>query len=133
MPAPKVFYCRGEFHLDHVRGKDGEVVSPNLYICWYDPASGRMQRRSTGTADLCIAIEVLDRHYLAFHQPADDDKASYTVHQAMIDCWILHGSKQSSADAIRARLKLVRRFIGHEIETGVLREPVLPKVLDPNG
>ncbi|MEG3093137.1 hypothetical protein [Sphingomonas sp. PB1R3] len=47
----------------------------------------------------------------------------------MIDYWILHGSKRSSADAMRARLKLVRRFIGHEIETGVLREPVLPKVL----
>jgi len=85
VPAPKVLYRRGEFHLDHLRGKDGEVVSPNLYICWYDPVSGRMQRRSTRTDDVRLAIQALDRHYLACHQPADDDKASYTVHQAMID------------------------------------------------
>ncbi|WP_294280707.1 hypothetical protein [uncultured Sphingomonas sp.] len=89
-----------------------------------------MQRRSTGTADLCVATEVLDRHYLAFHQPADDDKAYYTVHQAMTDYWTLHGAEQASADAIRARLKLVNRFIDHELKVGVLREPVLPKVLD---
>lgn len=130
MPSPEDLYRRGEFYLDRVRGKDGEVVSPNLYICWYDPVTGRMQRRSTRTADLRLAIEVLDRHYLAFHQPADDDKASYTVHQAMTDYWTLHGAEQASADAIRARLKLVNRFIDHELKVGVLREPVLPKVLD---
>ncbi|MEK9211567.1 hypothetical protein [Sphingomonas sp. 2378] len=130
MPSPEDLYRRGEFYLDRVRGKDGEVVSPNLYICWYDPVTGRMQRRSTRTADLRLAVEVLDRHYLAFHQPAADDKVAYTVHQAMTDYWTLHGAEQASADAIRARLKLVNRFIDHEIAIGVLREPVLPTVLD---
>lgn len=89
-----------------------------------------MQRRSTRTDDVRLAIQALDRHYLACHQPVDDDKASYTVHQAMIDYWMLHGADQASADAIYARLKLVNRFIDHELKVGVLREPVLPKVLD---
>lgn len=89
-----------------------------------------MQRRSTRTADLRLAIEALDRHYLAVHRPASDEKAHYTVHQAMTDYWTLHGSTRVSADAIRARLKLINRFIDHEIATGLMREPVLPSILN---
>jgi integrase len=72
----------------------------------------------------------LDRHYLAVHQPVNGEKASYTVHQAMTDYWTLHGSTRVSADAIRARLKLITRFIDHEIAQRLMREPVLPSVLD---
>ncbi|KQN01692.1 hypothetical protein ASE82_14745 [Sphingomonas sp. Leaf230] len=130
MPSSDDLYRRGEFQLDRLLGKDGKPVSPNLYICWYDPVSGRMQRRSTRTADLRLAIEALDRHYLAIHKPRDDERAIYTVHQAMTDYWTLHGSTQSSADAIRARLKLLNRFIDYELAQGLLQEPVLPSVLD---
>ncbi|WP_241212557.1 hypothetical protein [Sphingomonas sp. ABOLG] len=72
----------------------------------------------------------MDRHYLAVHRPASDEKADYTVHQAMTDYWTLHGSTRVSADAIRARLKLINRFIDHEIAIGVMREPVLPSILN---
>ena len=130
MPQPKDLYGRGEFYLDHVRGKDGEPASPNLYIFWYDEHAGRLQRRSTRTADLRLATDALDRHFLAVHRSDPDEKGSYTVHQAMTDYWTLHGSSRSSADAIRARLKLVTRFLDHEIASGILREPVLPSVVD---
>lgn len=130
MPSSDDLYRRGEFYLGHVLGKNGKPASPNLYICWYDPQSGRLQRRSTRTADLRLATEALDRQYLAVHRPASDEKAQYTVHQAMTDYWTLHGSTRNSADAIRARLKLINRFIDHEIATGMMREPVLPSTLD---
>ena len=48
----------------------------------------------------------------------------------MTDYWTLHGSTRTSADAIRARLKLVLRFLDHEIASGILRESVLPSVVD---
>lgn len=130
MPESEGLYRRGEFYLDYVRGKGGAPASPNLYICWYDETAGRIQRRSTRSSDLRIAEEQLDRHYLAARRPDGDERAAYTVHQAMIDYWTLHGSQQSSSDAIRARLKLVTRFIDHEIKFGLVRPPVLPSVLD---
>lgn len=130
MPISGGVYQRGDFYLDQVRGKDGKPASPNFYICWYDPAAGRIQRRSTRTADVQVAIEALNSHYVAVHQPDEDDKSRYTVHQAMIDYWKLHGSQCSSSEAIHARLKLVTRFIAHEIEIGRIREPFLPATLD---
>ncbi|WP_353460828.1 hypothetical protein [Sphingomonas faeni] len=130
MSSSNYSYRRGDFYLDYPRGKDGKPVSPNFYICWYDTAAGRIQRRSTRTADLRLAIEALDRHYLAVHKPSNDQRASYTVHQAMVDYWTLHGSGQTSSDSIHARLKLVTRFIAHEIKLGLVRAPVFPSVLN---
>ena len=121
------YYQRGDFWLDHLSGK-GEG-SP-FYIFWYDDSAQRIQRRSTGQGDIRLAKDTLDEHYRAVHQPTTDEKAVYTVHDAMVDYWQEHGSKQTSEQAIRARLKLVRRFLDAEIAAGRLREPVLPSRLD---
>jgi hypothetical protein len=48
----------------------------------------------------------------------------------MVDYWQEHGSRQISADGIRARLKLIRRFFDVEVTAGRLREPLLPARID---
>ncbi|AHE57400.1 tyrosine-type recombinase/integrase [Sphingomonas sanxanigenens] len=48
----------------------------------------------------------------------------------MTDYWVEHGSAQASADAIRARLKLMTRFMDREAEAGRLVDPFLPEHLD---
>jgi hypothetical protein len=123
----KELYRRGDFWLDHDRGRDGVPVSPYLYICWYDRAHGRICRKSTRESDIRLASDALDRHYLAVHSSSDREKERYTVSEAMLDYWLEHGSKVSSAEAVRARLKLVNRFIEAEVEAGRLIDPFLPK------
>ncbi len=43
--------------------RNGKIRSKNLYIFWYDSETGRSQSRSTGTSDLKLAKEELDRFY----------------------------------------------------------------------
>ncbi len=123
-------YQRGGFWLDFARGAGGERASDNLYIWWYDPARGRQRRKTTGTADVRLACDKLDEHYLATLKPTDVDRATYDVPTAMVDYYLEVGSKRDSADAIRARLKHVQMFIDREVKAGRLKDPVLPDNID---
>ena len=84
----------------------------------------------TGTADVRIASERLDEHFLATHRPADADQAVYSVADAMADYWVEHGQHQSSSTAIKARLRLFSRFMDVEAEAGRLVDPFVPEHLD---
>jgi len=123
-------YQRGEFWLDLVRGAGGKPTSGNWYIWWYDAAAGRLQRKSTRTADVRLACDRLDEHYLAVHRPTAEEQDSYSVPEAMADYWLEHGSRQISSDPIKARLKLMSRFLDAEAEAGRLVDPFLPEHLD---
>lgn len=123
-------YQRGEFWLDYVRGVGGKPASDRLYIWWYDARTGRLERQSTRTADIRIGCDRLDEHFLAVHRPTPKDQACYTVSEAMTDYWLEHGSKQSSSDAIKARLKLMSRFLDAEADANRLVEPFLPEYVD---
>jgi integrase len=123
-------YRRGEYWLDRVRGSGGKPASSRWYIWWYDPKTGHQRRKSTGSDDVRVASDALDAHYLATHRPTEHDQAVYTVDEAMIDYWTEHGRHVSSADAVKARFKLMRRFIDHEADEGRLPEPFLPDHVD---
>jgi len=123
-------YQRGRFWLDYVRGAGRKPASSRLYIWWYDPDSGRLRRKSTGESDVRLASDKLDEHYHAHHRPTRQDQEVYTVSEALIDYWLEHGSNRASRDSIKARLKLVTRFIEHEFDTGRLRSALLPNDLD---
>lgn len=128
--SAKRIYQRGDFWLDIVRGAGGDPASSNYYIWWYDPAVGKQRRKSTRTSDLQLACEALDAHYLATHQPTAADQRAYTVSEALVDYYVQHGQHRPSADSIRARLKLITRFIDHEADEGRLRDPFLPSQLN---
>jgi len=131
MPANKTgVYNRGEFWLDLATGAGGRPVSSRWYIWWYDASTGHQRRKSTGTDDVRLACEALDEHYLATHRPTEGDQAAYTVAAAMTDYWLLHGQHQSSADAIRARLKSMHRFLECETDAGRLADPFTPEHID---
>lgn len=123
-------YQRGGFWLDYVRGAGRKPASNRWYIWWYHPASGRLERKSTGTDNIRLACDKLDEHYLATHRPTPSDQASYTVSEAMTDYWLEHGQAQSSSVSIRARLKLLSRFIDAETAAGRLSDPFLPDQVD---
>ena len=117
-------YQRGDFWLDHERGRDGRPKNAKLYICWYDTRARRNRRRSTRTEDVELAKDRLDEHYLAHSRPPQVDPAAYALGDAITDYWIEHGQRQTAFDSIRARLNLVVRFLAAEIETGRMEEPV---------
>lgn len=123
-------YQRGGFWLDLERGAGGKPKSSRWYIWWYDPQTGHQRRKSTGTSDVRLACDKLDQHFLAVHKPSITDQDRYSVPAALTDYWLEHGSKQSSSEAIKARLKLMTRFIDREVEAGRLSDPVLPAELD---
>lgn len=123
-------YQRGGFWLDLARGAGGVPVSPKFYICWYDPERGRQRRKTTGTADVRLACKALDEHYLANLKPTEHDRAAYSVSIAMVDYFIEHASKLPSADAIKARLKLMQRFLDVEVGARRLRDPIMPADID---
>jgi len=123
-------YQRGGFWLDLARGAGGEPASDRWYIWWYDRSLGRQKRKSTGTSDVRLACDKLDEHYLATHRPTASEQDSYSVSEALADYWIEHGSKQSSQEAIKSRLKLLSRFIDLEVDAGRLADPFLPEQVD---
>lgn len=130
MAAKGGIYARGAFWLDYDRGVGGVPKNDWLYICWYCQAKGRVRRKSTRERDVRLASDALDRHYLAVHKPTEAEKDSYSVSEAMTDYWLQHGSTAASAEAIRARLKLVTRFMDVEAEAGRLLDPFLPRQVD---
>lgn len=131
MPTDKGgVYQRGGFWLDLDRGAGGKPSSSNWYIWWYDPATGHQRRKSTGTSDVRLACDKLDQHYLASHKPTHAEQDAYSVAEAMTDYWLLHGQHQSSAESIKARLKLMTRFLDHEAEAGRLADPFTPEQID---
>lgn len=123
-------YQRGGFWLDFDRGAGGKPTSSNWYIYHYDPATGHQRRTSTRTSDVRIASNKLDEHYLAVHKPTASDQDTYTVPACLSDYWLEHGSIQSSAEAIKARLKLMTRFLDIEVDAGRFRDPILPADID---
>lgn len=123
-------YQRGGFWLDLERGAGGKPKSPNWYIYWYDSATGHQRRKSAGTADIRSACDKLDEHYLATHKPSASEQEVYSVSEAMTDYWIEHGQHQTSADAIKARLKLITRFIEREMTASRLPALFVPEMLD---
>jgi len=66
----------------------------------------------------CWVSEALDQHYLATHSPTVDDQSGYSVHDAMSDYYIERGQHLPSAAPIRARFKLLIRFLEHEQAAG---------------
>ncbi|PAX06450.1 hypothetical protein [Sphingomonas lenta] len=123
-------YQRGGFWLDLVRGAGGEPLNDNWYIWWYDSERGRQRRKTTGTNNVRLACDKLDEHYLATFRPTAADQAVYDVSTALTDYFVEHGQKQISAEAIKARLKLMSRFIDHEAQAGRLATPFLPDHID---
>ncbi|WP_454888208.1 hypothetical protein [Sphingobium herbicidovorans] len=131
MPIKGGLYARGEYYLDYIKGKGGKLASSKLYICWYCKNAGRIRRKSAGTSDVRLASEALDLHFLEATKPSSPAAVEvYTVSKAMTDYWLTTGSKRVSSDAIRARLKLLSRFLDHEVESGRMRDPILPMDLD---
>ena len=123
-------YQRGPFWLDYVRGADGKPASNRWYIWWYDAAAGRQQRRSTRTSDVRLACAALDEHYLAAHRATPAEQESYSVHDAMTDYWVEKGQHLASAEPIRARFKLLTRFLEVERQAGRVSSPLLPNDVD---
>lgn len=123
-------YQRGGFWLDLDRGAGGKPTSGRWYIWWYDPATGHQRRKSTRESDIRLACDKLDEHFLAHHNPTSADQEAYSVPQALVDYWLEHGSKQASAEAIKARLKLLTRFFDAQVNAGLLQDPILPDHLD---
>ncbi|MCP9221913.1 hypothetical protein MKP08_04020 [Erythrobacter sp. LQ02-29] len=59
----KKIYERGDYYLAFDTNPDGTARSKNLYIFYYDREGGRGRSHSTGTSDLELAKEELDRFY----------------------------------------------------------------------
>ena len=59
----KKIYERGDYYLAFDTNSDGTARSKNLYIFYYDREGGRGRSHSTGTSDLELAKEELDRFY----------------------------------------------------------------------
>lgn len=59
----KKIYERGDYYLAFDTNPDGTARSKNLYIFYYDREAGRGRSHSTGTSDLELAKEELDRFY----------------------------------------------------------------------
>lgn len=133
MPTDKGgVYQRGGLWLDLERGAGGKPASSRWYIWWYDPGTGHQRRKSTGTSDVRLACDKLDEHFLAHHKPTSSDQDTYSVSQSLVDYWLEHGSKQASEEAIKARLKLLTRFLDAEVDAGLLKDPILPDHLNDN-
>lgn len=131
MPTEKGnVYQRGAFWLDLDRGAGGKPTSRNWYIFWYDPATGHQRRTSTRTSDVRLACNKLDEHFLAVHKPTSVDQDQYSVPTALADYWQEHASKKASSEAIKARLKLLTRFLDVEVQTRRLVDPILPDHID---
>lgn len=129
MSHKRSLYSRGDLWLDFER-RNGEPVSTSLYIFWYDPQTGKVRRKSTRRSDVRLASQALDEHYLATSDPTAHDKLAYSVQDAMADYWLEAGQHRSSAEAIKARLKLISRFFEAEIQEGRLRDPIMPADLN---
>lgn len=123
-------YQRGEYWLDLAKGAGGKPVSERWYIWWYDTTTGHQRRKSTGTADVRLACDKLDEHYLATHRPTTVEQDTYEVSDAMTDYWLEEGQNRSSSDAIKARLKLFTLFVDHEADAGRLPSPFIPDAID---
>lgn len=62
MPKKKI-HARGDYYLAFDTSPNGAPRSKNLYIFYYDREAGRGRSHSTGTSDLELAKEELDRFY----------------------------------------------------------------------
>jgi len=83
---------RAQFWLDKITGSD------NFYICWYDAASRRTKRQSTGTADAARAQIKLAEHVLANAAPTKQPKSEAQI-AVLLHHWNLeHGSKVASKE-----------------------------------
>ncbi|GAB5351939.1 phage integrase SAM-like domain-containing protein [Qipengyuania sp. 483] len=62
MPKKKI-HKRGDYYLAFDTNPNGTARSKNLYIFYYDREAGRGRSHSTGTSNLKLAKEKLDRFY----------------------------------------------------------------------
>ncbi|MEE4209410.1 MAG: phage integrase SAM-like domain-containing protein [Parvularcula sp.] len=61
--SKKKIYERGDYYLAFDTNQNGTLRSKNLYIFYYDREARRSRSYSTGTSDLELAKEELDRFY----------------------------------------------------------------------
>ncbi|MBV1686473.1 hypothetical protein KRR38_01985 [Novosphingobium sp. G106] len=110
--------------------KTGKPTSDRWYIWWYDPSTGRQQRKTTGASNVRAACNALDDHYLATHTSTVLEQETYSVGDAMSDYWIEHGQHLASAAGIKSRFALMQRFLDAEVAERRLNDPILPEHID---
>lgn len=76
------------------------------YVHRYDPATGRVQRASTGTRDRGIADKALARACLEGDQPQRDPR-DLTVEGVVVRYYLTHGQTRFSPDAIKQTIRHV--------------------------
>lgn len=111
-------YRRGKYRLGYDR-RGGKLLSPYLYIFWYDAAAGRIRQRSTGTEDVQQAENELDALYLKRERGASvcascgqtlRQGARHLITAAIADYLVARESRPS-IDAMKARLGHVTGYL----------------------
>jgi hypothetical protein len=116
----KPLYRRGQFALHPREGR-------NLQIIWYDSERKRERCASAGTSELEEGKIAVDRLFLASTGGGSTcptcgqtvGRGNALVASIIADYLTAHGSQQSSADAIAARLDHVLRYIEQLKDPGV--------------
>jgi hypothetical protein len=112
-------YQRGRYWLGKDERKDGSLRSPFLTIFWYDDSARRIRSRSTGSADVQVASNALDRLYLEKERGqavcptcghALERGRGHLVTVAIAD-YLLDRQNVTSISALRARLSLVVQYL----------------------
>jgi integrase len=130
---PTELYRRGQFWLAWDRKADNSLRSPFPAIFWYDTARGRIRSTSTGTKDVEQAKLALDAHYLQHERgltvcPTCGQTRSITtsllVTDAVTNYQLMHGDRQSSSQAIAARLSHIVAYLAQLPDSGVTCDQV---------
>ena len=108
----KPHYRRGPFALHPRPGRHYQII-------WYDTARKRERSVSAGTSDLEAGRIAVDRIYLATHGGGSTcpacgqsiDRGNQLIAAIVADYLVGHGSAQTSAVAIKARLAHVLDYI----------------------
>jgi hypothetical protein len=116
-------YTRGKYSLGYVRKRDGTLRYPTIYIFWYDDATRRRERRSTGTSEIPAAEDALDRLFLQRERGQTicptcgrpyENAPGWPVAQAISD-YLITKENVASFRSIKPRLAHFLRFM---TETG---------------
>ena len=121
MPRKEELYKRGAFSLRWDKARDGTLRSPFLTIFWYDPERRRERSASTCTSELETAKLKLDALYLertkgeaicpCCGQRRPDAGCAVILADAIANYLVTEVNRKASADAIRARLAHVVRYL----------------------
>lgn len=97
---------RAGFRLERIAG------SPSFYICWYDPATQRTRRQSTGTADQEQANAALAQFILQ-HTEIQDAAPERVQLALVLSQWNdEHGSRIASAEASKYGVAMLLEHFG---------------------